>query len=145
MPKETGPSFIRTTIPILVAPALTGIADGTGALTLIDSQPAGFVFSIEKLRFVSGSIATGAGGTQTFKLRRGGATGSVIATLTLALADVNAVGKFKEAAVAAADQNLARFTDADTFSLTRDASGTAFTKFEGVFMIVARQKPQSRL
>lgn len=144
MPKEAGPSFIRNTIALLAAPALTGIADGTGAITLIDSMPAGFVFTVEKLRFVSGSIATGAGGTQTYKLRKGGAAGTVLATLTLALADVNAVGKFKEASVAAADQNVARLMDTDTLSLTRDSGGTAFTKFEGVFSVVVRQKPQAR-
>lgn len=144
MPREAGPSFIRVQIPLLAAPALTGIADGTGAITLIDSLPLGYVLTFEKLRFISGSIATGASATQVFKLRKGGATGTVIATLTLNLADVNAVGKFKEASVAAADGNIARLIDTDTISLTRDAGGTAFTKFEGVFIAIARQKPQGR-
>lgn len=144
MPKEFGPSFLRHEMPLLIAPALTGIADGTGAITLIDSLPVGYVGTIERLRFVSGSIATGAGGTQTFKLRKGGAAGTVIATLTLALADVNAVGKFKQAAVAAADEAVARLTDTDTLSLTRDSGGTAFTKFEGIFSVVLRQRPQMR-
>lgn len=144
MPKEFGPSFLRHEMPLLIAPALTGIADGTGAITLIDSLPVGYVGTIERLRFVSGSIATGAGGTQTFKLRKGGAAGTVIATLTLALADVDAVGKFKQAAVAAADEAVARLTDTDTLSLTRDSGGTAFTKFEGIFSVVLRQRPQMR-
>lgn len=144
MPKEAGPSFIRNTIPLLTATALTGVADGTGAITLIDSLPAGFVFTVEKIRFVSSSIATGTSSTQTYKLRKGGASGTVIATLTLALASVNAVGKFVEASVAAADQNVARFTDTDTLSLTRDSGGTAYTKFEGLFSVVVRQKPQAR-
>lgn len=144
MPKEAGPAFIRNVIPLLPVPALTGIGDGNGAITLVDSLPAGFVFTIEKLRFVSGSIATGAGATQTYKLRKGGAAGTVVATLTIALADVNAVGKFKEATVAVADQGVARLTDADTLTLTRDAGGTAFTKLEGLFSVVIRQKPQAR-
>lgn len=144
MPKEAGPSFLRHEFPILPVPAVTGIGDGTGAITLVDSIVPGYVGTVEKIRFISGSVATGAGGTQTYKLRKGGATGTVIATLTLALADVNAAGKFKEAAVAAADGNVARFTDAETLSLTRDSGGTAFTKLEGLFVVVLRQKPQSR-
>lgn len=144
MPKEAGPSFLRTHLPLLPVTAVTGVGDGTGALTLVDSMPAGYVFVVESLRFVSASIATGAGATQTFKLRKGGATGTVIATLTLALADVNAVGKFKSAVVAAADEGNARFTDTSTLTLTRDAGGTAFTKLEGLFQVVVRQKPQAR-
>jgi bifunctional ADP-heptose synthase (sugar kinase/adenylyltransferase) len=73
-----------------------------------------------------------------------GAGDTVIATLTLALADVNAVGKFKSASVAAADEAVARITDTDTLSLTRDSGGTAFTKFEGIFLVTLRQKPQAR-
>lgn len=146
MPAEKGPAFTRTVLPLLVAPALTGIADGTGAITLIDSLPVGYLGNIEKITFVSGSIATGTSATQTYKLRKGGASGTVIATLTLALADVNAVGKFKSASVAAADDAAAKLNkDTDTISLTRDASGTAYTKFEGVFYLTMRQKPQARI
>lgn len=144
MPKEVGPTFIRHELPILAAPALTGIADGTGAITLVDSFTPGYVGTVEKLRFVSGSIATGTSASQVFKLRKGGATGTVIATLQLDLADVNAVGKFKQAAVSAANDSVARFSDTETLSLTRDSGGTAYTKFEGLFTIVVRQKPQAR-
>jgi hypothetical protein len=146
VPAEKGPAFTRTVLPLLVAPALTGIADGTGAITLVDSLPLGYLGSIEKITFVSGSIATGAGGTQTYKVRKGGPTGTVVATLTLALADVNAVGKFKSALVAAADNEAARLSkDTDTISFTRDAGGTAYTKFEGTFYLTLRQKPQARI
>lgn len=144
MPAEKHPAFHRHCVPLLVAPALTGIADGTGALTLVDTLVLGYTYTIEKLRFISGSIATGASATQVFKLRVGGATGTVVATLTLNLADVNAVGKFKEAAVAAADDAKARVTDTVGLSLTRDSGGTAYTKFEGIFEVVIRQKAQAR-
>jgi hypothetical protein len=145
MPREVHPAYTRITLPILVAPALTGIADGTGAITLIDSLPLGFKGIIEKITFVSGSIATGASASQVFKVRKGGASGSVVATLTLALADVNAVGKFKSASVASADAETAKInTDTETLSLTRDAGGTAYTKFEGVFYITIAQRLQAR-
>jgi len=145
MPKEAGPAFLRHELPLLPVTAVTGVGDGTGAITLIDSLPLGYVGVLEKLRFVSSSIATGAGATQTYKLRKGGATGTVVATLTIALADVNAVGKFKVASVAAADDASARLMDTETLSLTRDASGTAYTKLEGLFSVVIRQKPQARV
>ena len=145
MPKEAGPAFLRHELPLLPVTAVTGVGDGTGAITLIDSLPLGYVGVLEKLRFVSSSIATGAGRTQTYKLRKGGATGTVVATLTIALADVNAVGKFKVASVAAADDASARLMDTETLSLTRDASGTAYTKLEGLFSVVIRQKPQARV
>lgn len=145
MPAEKGPAFTRTEVTGLVVTALTGVFDGTGAITLVADKPLGYVATIEKIQFVSSSIATGAGGTQTFKLRKGGATGTVLATLTLALADINAVGKFKSASVAAADDKYARLADTETWSLTRDSGGTAFTKAEGVFLITLRQKPQARI
>ncbi len=145
MPRETVPAFTRTVVPLLSVTALTGVFDGTGAITLIDSLPVTHKFTLEKLRWVSSSIATGAGGTQTFKIRKGGAAGTVIATLTIALADTNAVGKFKEYAVTAADDANATFKDGDTISFTRDASGTAFTKAEGLFSLVTRQRPQARI
>jgi hypothetical protein len=145
MPKEAGPAFLRHELPLLPVTAVTGVGDGTGALTLIDSLPLGYVGVLEKLRFVSSSIATGTSATQTYKLRKGGATGTVVATLTIALADVNGVGKFKVASVAAADDASARLMDTETLSLTRDASGTAYTKLEGLFSVVIRQKPQARV
>lgn len=144
MPRESFPAFLRGQLPLLSVPAFTGIFDGTGAITLIDTFVPGFRLTLEKLVFVSGSIATGAGGTQTFKLRKGGATGTVLATLTLALADINAVGKSKAASVAAADDSSAVLIDTDGLSLTRDSGGTAFTKAEGIFYAVYRQRPQAR-
>jgi len=145
MPREVHPAYTRTEKVLLPVPAVTGIGDGTGAITLIDSLPLGYRGLIEKITFISGSIATGAGGTQTFKVRKGGASGTVVATLTLALADVNAVGKFKSASVAAADQESAKLTsDTDTISFTRDASGTAYTKLEGVFVLTIAQRLQAK-
>lgn len=145
MPAEKGPAFIRTSFPLLAVPGVTGILDGTGAITLITSLPLGFVATLEKIVYVAGLIHVGGGGTQTFKVRKGGATGTVIATLTLAIGDLGAVGAFKVASVAAADDANARFGDADTISFTRDASGTAFSAGTGQFTLIFRQKPQARI
>lgn len=149
MPREVNPGYVRGEFEILPVSAVTGIGDGAGALTLVDTRIFGFVFTVEKLVFVSGSVATGAGATQIYKLRHGGPTGDVIATLTLNLADVAGVGLSKAASVAATDDPKARIVDAGAaaltgLSLTRDAGGTTFTKLEGVFNVIVRQKPQAR-
>jgi len=145
MPRETSPAFIRTILPLLTVPAVTGILDGTGALTLVTSLPVGYRCWIEKVTYISGTVHTGSGGTQTFKVRRGGASGSVVATLTVALADVDtAVGRFKQASVAAADDEAAKLQDSDTISLTRESGGTAFSAGSGMFYLILRQRPQAR-
>lgn len=145
MPSEAGVPFQRTELVILPVTGLTGVGDGTGALTLVDTLVLGYVYYIEKLRFLSSMIATGGSATQTFKIRRGGATGAVLASLTLALTDVNAVGKFKSANVAAADDSNARISDLVGISLTRDAGGTAFTALAGTFLLSLRQRNQARV
>ena len=117
---------------------------GTGAVTLIDSFTPGFQLTLEALGFVASMTAGASAGDQTFKLRKGGAAGTVIATLQLALASVNALGEVTIAevstAAATADLNL---DDDDTFSITRDASGTDYTtEPEGHFYVRYRQRPQ---
>lgn len=145
MPRETSPAFIRTSFPLLHVASVTNTLDGTGAITLVDSLPIDFRATLEKITFTVTTVLAGAGGTQTFKVRKGGATGTVIATLTVALADGNAIGKFKSAAVAAADDENAKFKDADTLSLTRDSGGTAYTGGAGTFVLTFRQRPQARI
>lgn len=145
MPAEKGPAWIRTTEDLLHVSTHTGYLDGTGAITFITSRvAAGYVQTLEKIEFVSTTAFTGSGGTQTFKVRKGNATGTVVATLTLALADMDtSAGKSKAAYTTDAD--AARFGDTDTVSFTRDASGTAFTAGAGVFRLTWRQKPQARI
>lgn len=145
MPAEKGPAWIRTTEDLLHVPSVTGYGDGTGALTFITSRvAAGFVQTLEKIEFISTAAATGSGATQTFKVRKGNASGTVAATLTLALADLDtSAGKSKAAYTT--DPDAARFGDTDTLSFTRDASGTAFTAFAGTFRLTWRQKPQARI
>ncbi len=147
MPGERGPAFIRTKERLLDVPAITGFLDGTGALTLIDSRTAdGYVQYLEAIVFISSTAFTGTSGTQTFKVRKGGATGTVIATITLTLADMQtSAPKFKRATVAAADEANARFNDTDTLSFTRDSGGTAFTAGAGAFHLIWRQRPQGRV
>ncbi len=145
MPAEKGPAWVRHEELLLVVPAVAGIGDGTGAISFIVSRvAAGYVRTLEKIIFVSTSAATGAGATQTYKVRKGNASGTVVATLTLALADLDtSAGKSKAASTTDAD--AARFGDTDTLSFTRDSGGTAFTALTGYFLLVWREKPQARI
>jgi hypothetical protein len=146
MPAEKGPAFIRTFMPLLNVPTHTGYLDGTGAITFLSAAALpGFVATLEKIVYTVTLAHTGSGGTQTFKVRKGGATGTVVATITLALASVGTIGNQVIASVAAADDVNARFIDSDTLSFTRDASGTAYTAGNGFFTLIWRQKPQARI
>ena len=146
MPAEKGPAFIRTFQPLLNVPTHTGYLDGTGAITLLSALALpGFVATLEKIIYTATLIHTGSGGTQTFRVRKGGATGTIVGSITIALASVGAIGSQVIASVAAADDPVARFIDTDTLSFTRDASGTAFTAGNGFFTLIWRQKPQARI
>lgn len=146
MPRYARGGWIRG---VLTFPSVSNIAAnphfaGTGALTLVDSYAPGFQLVLESFGFCASITAGATAGSQVFKLRKGGASGTVVATLTLALASVNALGEVAVTAVsiaaAAIDLTL---DDDDTFSITRDASGTDYTtEPEGHFFVRFRQRPQ---
>jgi len=130
------------TFPSVGSAPATPHFNGTGALTLVLSFTPGFQLVFEALGFCTSGVVGATAGTQTFKLRKGGASGTVLATLTLAFGDVDALGETKIAAVSASIADLT-LTDGGTFSITRDASGTDFTtKPEGFFFVRFRQQPQ---
>lgn len=146
MPRFGRGGWIRGmfTIPSVSNAAANPHFAGTGAVTIVNSFTPGFQLTLEALGYVVTPTAGATAGDQTFKLRKGGASGTVIATLNLAYTDVDALGDVVEAAVstaaATADLNL---DDDDTFSITRDASGTDYTtEPEGYFYVRYRQRPQ---
>lgn len=144
MPRYGRGGWIRGfhTVPSVSNAATNPHFSGTGAITIIDSHTPGFQLVLEQLGFTVSGVAGATAGSQVFKLRKGGAAGTVIATLTLALANVNALGETTIANVSGTLENLT-LDDDDTYSLTRDASGTDFTtEPEGFFFIRFRQRPQ---
>ena len=146
MPRVVGPGWIRgtQTVPSANNAAANPHFSGTTALTIVDSYTPGFKCVLEGLDFIVTATAGATAGSQTFKLRKGGAAGTVVATLVLALTEVNTLGEVTRANVAAADLDDARLSDTDTWSLTRDASGTDFTtEPEGQFVVRFRQQPQA--
>lgn len=145
MPREAFPGFTRIVWPLLHVASVSGTLDGTGAITFITSLPIPFRCWLESITFVVTTALAGAGGTQTFVVRKGNASGTSILTLTVALADGGSIGAFKQASVTAANDEAAKFVDGDTLSFTRNASGTAYTGGAGTFYLIFRQRPQARI
>lgn len=117
---------------------------GTGAVTIIDSLTPGFGLILEAFGFTAAITAGASAGSQVFKLRKGGTSGTVVATLTLALTNVDALGEttIAEVSTSATLEDLT-LDDDDTFSITRDGSGTDYTtEPEGFFFVRYRQRPQ---
>jgi hypothetical protein len=120
------------------ANTLATIAGGAGGFT------PGFKCEVEKLRFrVGDADFAGAGGTLTFELRKDSATGTALAQLVIPLASALR-GVTLEAAVSAANAELAKLSDTSKLFLVRLATGTVFTTASGTFEVLARQLPQAR-
>lgn len=115
---------------------------GTGQVTSLLSFPLGFAGTIEKVSIYASVVAAGAGASRTFNVRKGTATGTVVATATVVLADLNTVGAApKDIPVTAAN---ASFVDADTLTIEWAAAGAvAFTAGTFHVAIRFRQKPQA--
>lgn len=143
MPPEKAPLFLRHNISIRIP--LLGVLDAAGAVTFLLSAVAGYVFSFERMLFIPDVAAAGAGATQTFRLRKGNASGAILDTIILTLANaVLGTAGVASTGVSAANDTAARLADADTYSLTKDA-GTVFTAGGGTLHLVVRQKPQHRI
>lgn len=146
MPRFGRNGFLRGyfNVPSISNAAANPHFAGTTGITLVDSFTPGFQLVLEQLGFCAAITAGASAGSQVFKLRKGGASGTVVATLTLALANVNALGEVTVAAVSGSIADLT-LMDGDTWSLTRDASGTDYTtEPEGYFFIRYRQLPQQQ-
>lgn len=150
MPRESFPAGIRSVIMSHTsdfvsnaatvsadfnANTLQTIAGGAGGFT------PGFKCEVTKLRFkVATEDFAGAGGTLTFELRKNSATGTALASLTVALASALR-GVVLEAN---ASGEAAKLVDTDKLFLVRLATGTVFTTGRGVFEVEAWQRPQAR-
>ena len=124
------------TFPITAAQLL-----GTGAMNIVLSKTLGFSAELEKIEFVVTVVCTGTSATQTFNVRKGSATGTVCGTITPVVAETGTMGLCVVGTItSAAGQN--KFTDTDTMTLERAASGTAFTAGAGTIYLTWRVKPQ---
>ncbi|HEY6014504.1 MAG TPA: hypothetical protein VIU37_10865 [Candidatus Limnocylindrales bacterium] len=131
MPRSAPYGFARDLVSLTVVfPA------GTGQVTSLLSLPLGFTGTIEKVSIFASVVAAGAGASRTLNIRKGTATGTVVATATVVLADLNAIGAVKDIPVTAAN---ADFVDTDTLTIEWAAAGAvAFTA--GTFHVVIRSR-----
>lgn len=137
--RKSGVNFIR--IPMSFRIPLTGVANQAGAVTFVDSFPIGFWASLERAFFQVAAAGAGAGATQTFRVRKGGATGTILATITATLAN-QTLGAVIAATVT--ETNTSELRPNDTITITKDAGGTVFTTFDANLVLVFRQAPQTR-
>ena len=137
MPRNAPYGFDRDVLAfVLQFPA------GTGQVTSVLSFPLGFAGTVERAAIYSSVVAAGAGATRTLNIRKGIATGTVMATATVALADINAVGAMK-AIPASTVAGAADFVDADTLTIEWASAGaTAFTAGTFHVLVTVRQKAQ---
>lgn len=153
MPREAFPAGVRNSIiehishfanaatvgPDFNANTLATIFGGAGGYTVP------YKCQVERLEFSVGpEDFAGAGGTLTFELRKNSATGTALASLTIALASALR-GVTLVATVSAANAEAAKLKDNDTLFLVRTATGTVFTTGRGTFRVIVWQKPQSKL
>lgn len=142
MPREVFPGFIREIVSLRIP--LVGVLDQAGAVTFLASFVPGFRGEIEKAVYVPDVAGAGVGAAQTLEIRKGGAAGTIVATVALTLANHVLGGAGLSGAVSAANDETAKFRDTDTISITKAAGGTVFSAGGGTLLIYVRQKPQSR-
>jgi hypothetical protein len=137
MPRTGRWGWIRgllATVPVAGAD-LTGVSQ----LDIVTGIVPGFQGEIESISYVATTAHTGAGGTLTFRLKKGT---TIMAAITVPLATSDAKGEVTKAAIAFAE--TAKFSDSDALTFERQATGTVFATGAGTFYIYARQLPQAR-
>lgn len=134
MPRFAPYGFARSIVNLHVALADTG----TGQFTVALSLPLGFQFTVEKVKAVWKVAGAGAGATRTLNVRKGNATGTVVATAALALAG-STQGAVIDLPVTA---SAADFADADNLTVEFAAAGTAYTAGQIEIVIQFRHRLQ---
>lgn len=138
MPREAagaGHIFVTEHIPVTI-PA------GTGQVSSVLSLPRGYRSFVTAVKAIVKVAATGAGASRVLNVRKGSATGTVVATTTYVLADGATVGTVKDLPVTAGTE---QFEDADTLTIEWPTAGAvAFTAGELILAITTRRRMQQR-
>jgi hypothetical protein len=121
----------------LSLPLTSGFGATTASNIMLSHKP-GFTFVIEKVSVVCTVAGAGAGATRTLNVRKGNASGTVVATKAIVLADTT-LGASIDVPVTAAN---AAYGDNDTITVDLGGSGTVFTTFEGNLVIQYRALAQ---
>ena len=123
----------------LVCATSCPVATGAGAEEWLTDYVPGFRFVVTKVTAVVKVAGTGAGATRLFRVLKGAST--VVASKTIALADVTAKGIKIDFTLSTTPENLV-FGDVDTLSIDVTAAGTEFTALTFDLLIQGRQRQQ---
>jgi hypothetical protein len=136
MPRKAPYGFSRGNFTLSL-PLASGFGITTAANIMLSYAP-GFSFVIEKVTVANTVAAAGSGATRTLNIRKGSASGTVVATKAIVLADCG-LATVVDVPVTAAN---ATYNDTDTLTVDLGGSGTVFTTFEANLIIQYRVQPQ---
>lgn len=132
MPRFAQYGFSRGNLNISL-PLQAGF-NATTATNIMLSYKPGFQFVIEKVTVVCTVAGAGAGATRTLNVRKGNASGTVVATKAIVLADATLAAAI-DVPVTAAN---AVYGDNDTITVDLGGSGTVFSTFDANLIIQYR-------
>jgi len=135
MPRFTPHGFVRKQLSL----GAIAVAAGTGAQAIVTSLPITSRCTIERFDLIPTVAATGGGASRVLNVRRGSGSGTVVATGTLLLADLNAIAVPKGYA---ANTSGADFVEGDTLSIQIDSGGTSMTAGTFIVVLTFREMPQ---
>jgi hypothetical protein len=127
-------SYSRTILPITI-PSV-GYLASTSAVNLMLSKTLGFACELERVEAVTRVVATTAG-SRVINVRNGTATGTIVGTITLAIATQGVIGVVNVGTVTANNY----FTDSDTLTV-EFPTGTAFTAGGVELLLTFRDRNQ---
>ena len=117
---------------------LTAGFGATAATNIMLSHVPGFAFTIEKVSLNCTIAGIGAAGSRVLNVRKGSASGTVVATKTVLVADCTLAVVINVPVTAA----NASYADTDAITVDLGGSGTVFTTFEANLIIQYRALPQ---
>jgi len=127
-------SYSRTIPPLTIRSV--GYLAATGAANLVLSKTLGFACELERVEAVTRVVATTAG-SRVINIRNGTATGTIVGTITLAIATQGVLGVVNAGTVTANNYS----TDSDTLTV-EFPTGTAFTAGGVELLLTFRDRNQ---
>jgi len=132
-------SYSRTVLCLHV-PSV-GVMASASAVNLMLSKTLGFACELERIEAVTRVVATTAG-SRVINVRRGIATGTVVGTITLAIATQGTLGVVNAGTLTVGPPGTTAFNDTDTLTIELP-TGTAFTAGGVDLLLTFRDKCQA--
>ena len=114
---------------------------GTGQVNAILSLPV-TKMTLIGVKIIASAVAAGANASRTFNVRKGSASGTVVATATVVLANLDALGEVVDIPIVAGQ---GEFEDGDTLTVEWATAGAvAFTAGSFIVELRTRRRIQQR-